>query len=576
MRSIDAPRVLAVEGLATRLTAPPIRDSSELCIDNSTALVKRSLCRESEQIWVEEIGACWRYSTCGGPIMRLLFVSLGLCLALLWPIARADQPIRPLIFVPGILGTKLCDAQNKVIWGELDSYANLPKLDLSLDLPKLELHPCGPIKQIKVLGPFYTIHQYDSLFQTFKAFGFVEGTDLFTFDYDWRHSSVDSAEKLKTFIDSKIGPGKPFDIVAHSMGGMVTRVYLTKYGKESQARKVVYMGTPFLGSLNTLAIYSNGWGAIQNLMAGGKQTIQKVILSVPGFLELLPRMPECCYVRDTGTNAVKFQDLYDPSAWKANGWLVSPHNEGPNFATFEANLKRAREIGSSLVNPVTNATNDLVEVRIAGDGHDTAFRLGVLSSDAGPRGWRSGMDRGDGTVPLWSAASNQQLDSAAGTIGSFAPHATVFDDATVKTELERELTWIKPKVEWPIGKRDRPSITVHTAGGTTVLWTVWRAGITTSSAAAAPGDKLNIEVDVVLTDRSRPAAGLFKPAVKMMCDSDVKLEPLRETTSRADLDVQTLKYSTSATLPKVAGGVCEVSAAIAEDLTARSYVAVIQ
>lgn len=76
---------------------------------------------------------------------------------------------RPVVFVPGILGTKLCNNQG-VVWGGVSSYSNVSQLDTLL-LPPRPLHTCGLIDRVDILGPFFAIHQYDSLLATFKALG---------------------------------------------------------------------------------------------------------------------------------------------------------------------------------------------------------------------------------------------------------------------------------------------------------------------------------------------------------------------------------------------------------------------
>ena len=40
-------------------------------------------------------------------------------------------------------------------------------------------------------------HVYDNLIETLEANGYVEGTDLFPFAYDWKKSNADTAQKLK-------------------------------------------------------------------------------------------------------------------------------------------------------------------------------------------------------------------------------------------------------------------------------------------------------------------------------------------------------------------------------------------
>jgi len=72
------------------------------------------------------------------------------------------------------------------------------------------------------------LHVYDDLLATLEANGYVRDTTLFTFPYDWRNSNVDTALLLKQKINGVKAICNCFkvDIVAHSMGGLVTRQYV--------------------------------------------------------------------------------------------------------------------------------------------------------------------------------------------------------------------------------------------------------------------------------------------------------------------------------------------------------------
>jgi hypothetical protein len=47
--------------------------------------------------------------------------------------SRADpaKPCRPLIFIPGILGSQLLDKDNHIVWGDASSFKNFSRLALA-------------------------------------------------------------------------------------------------------------------------------------------------------------------------------------------------------------------------------------------------------------------------------------------------------------------------------------------------------------------------------------------------------------------------------------------------------------
>ena len=54
--------------------------------------------------------------------MRLIVFLLASALTFIaFPCLAQTQMARPIIFIPGILGSKLCDSAGAVIWGNRDS-----------------------------------------------------------------------------------------------------------------------------------------------------------------------------------------------------------------------------------------------------------------------------------------------------------------------------------------------------------------------------------------------------------------------------------------------------------------------
>jgi pimeloyl-ACP methyl ester carboxylesterase len=317
--------------------------------------------------------------------MRAVTIILLLALACVVGPVRglADEVKRPVVFVPGILGSRLCDSQERVVWGSRNSLGNLSQLELDVPANPV-LHPCGLVDAIQILGSLWTHNTYKSWIAGLADIGFSpEKKNLFLFAYDWRLSNFDNAKRLDAFVTTNTGSGKPFDIVAHSMGGIVSRIYLNDYTSAKSVQQIIYLGTPFLGSMNAFGTIKEGWGWPFDALAGGQDVVARVSLSFPGMLELLPRYDDCCYIRKSD-NSRKPLDIFDPQTWRSLGWLPAAYTAPERFERFAEALKRSNGLTSLLTQP---APPGVYEIIFASDVHDTLRLLGMKEGATTPSNW---------------------------------------------------------------------------------------------------------------------------------------------------------------------------------------------
>ena len=74
-------------------------------------------------------------------------------------------------------------------------------------------------------------------------------TYFIVFPYDWRKPISTTADELRVFLQTKIwsqNPTTPVNLVGHSMGGVVSRIYAQKYSSDNFS-KVVTAGSPHRG-----------------------------------------------------------------------------------------------------------------------------------------------------------------------------------------------------------------------------------------------------------------------------------------------------------------------------------------
>jgi len=334
------------------------------------------------------------------------------------------RPYRPLVFVPGILGSIL-ERDGKVLWGDQRSLSNFPELLIPFDQEGGSIKATGIIRSIAILGTI-KIHQYDSLYETLREIGYVEGENLFSFPYDWRKSNFSNADELNRFIESKPALQGEFDILAHSMGGLVTRIYIQNAGASTRVRTLLNLAVPFQGSLSVLQTLEQGWGSLANRLAGGLPTIREVLLSFPSLYELLPRYQTCCIYGRPGAGR-EFDPLKE-EFWQTYDVLPAMYKRENGQRFIAARLSKVRDLEEIVRKPLPPNVSERL---VAGDLKDTVSRVYLDPERRGPKIWQE--ERGDGTVVLMSASSGDVRRSEP----SFASHQIIFNDDYVKILVQR-------------------------------------------------------------------------------------------------------------------------------------------
>ncbi len=305
---------------------------------------------------------------------KLLFL---LIVSLFWPMASLAQEKRPVIFVPGITGSVLSTDSGEVIWGNASSLSatNFAKLNLLPEgSPPVALQPVDALRDVPLIFGAIQVGLYSKLidFLTGKVSFFeavtgnplrgdyVEGEDLFVFSYDWRRSNFANAKALNDFIVANVPEGE-FDIIAHSMGGLVTRIMLSgqkphtlctqpgqvpaaltdddyqamctaiygsvsdtpwptdvlggPYSAAPRLHTFIEIAVPHYGSANLAATLLDAWGGLSQKLLGGKRAIQDTVLSMTAPVELLPTYDKCCARGTSGQTGNIEIDPYDSTYW---------------------------------------------------------------------------------------------------------------------------------------------------------------------------------------------------------------------------------------------------------------------
>ena len=326
---------------------------------------------------------------------------------------------RPLVFVPGLLGSRLCrtaqDGTQTVLWGTLDAMGHFPELALNAEGSQ-DITACGLIREISFLGVF-SQQIYGPFIDRMEQAGYRDGETLFIFDYDWRASVFDNAAKLAAFIDSKVPTGE-IDIVAHSMGGLVARTYAVNEGGSDRIGRLISAGTPWRGSVLVFELLQNGWGAA-NLLMGGLDGFRRTVVSFPSTFDLMPRYEGCCNSADAGADNFEVDRV---AAWTGLNWTGIEAAGLPDLAAARDRQQRLQDIVSQTL---PEAVEDILVVGVdQRTPQHYALATGAGEADLTvSTSWA-----GDGTVMRASA----ELKARSTYPTSFATHDGILNDAAVQ------------------------------------------------------------------------------------------------------------------------------------------------
>ncbi|MBK9440054.1 MAG: hypothetical protein IPN53_01605 [Comamonadaceae bacterium] len=171
--------------------------------------------------------------------------------------ARFTQPQKPavrVLFIPGFLGTRLNDVSNpndpKVLWPSTDNN-DIRAFQLTSDLSNAHKISTGlPTDSdrglvLDVLAAYvYTKPAYRGLVQFLDDY--VGPTHWASVPWDWRQDLWTQIDRIKAAVDAT-PKDAPLIIMAHSLGGLLTRAYL-KANKSAGISRFISVAVPHYGA----------------------------------------------------------------------------------------------------------------------------------------------------------------------------------------------------------------------------------------------------------------------------------------------------------------------------------------
>jgi len=276
--------------------------------------------------------------------------------------AMARPPGRAgrVLIIPGIMGSQLgferATPPHDLLWVDpADIFAGR--------LKALKVEPTAPVRSMGVI-----LYSYLRLRLHLVANGF----DVSCVDYDWRLGIDVLGRQLAQRLEAE--PHPHVHLVAHSMGGLVSRAALASAG--GRVDQVVLLGTPNEGSFAGVQAVRGTYPVIRKLAqldahASAEELADEVFNTFPSLYHLLPT-----------AGLARPVDLFDVGQWPEHGPRPRPEL-----------LQAARENRAGLA-----CANGRFSV-VVGTGQPTVTGIARGADDF----LYTVTPHGDGTVPIASA-----------------------------------------------------------------------------------------------------------------------------------------------------------------------------
>jgi len=328
-------------------------------------------------------------------------------------------PKTPLILIPGIGGSELKTTGMKV-WAENNGHGgtfnylypkdetvwvNESKMgefgeDDYYDVLKMQNDGVTSMANVGINGNLVA-RAYQGTIDFFVSNGYTLNKDFFVFPYDWRKD----ISGTKDFLDQEIvqiktqtGSAK-VDIIAHSMGGLVARNYIADSLKAKNVRKLFTLGTPHLGSVDSLKNLRYGTCLTPLPVSLGLLCLGLIDMEtkdiVQNMVSIFQLVPSQSYF-----SFYSGEDNQHPYPYKIASEALSYAQIKNLLASlnFNTSLFNPSEVFHTLDNSLSNA-NGVDVIVIAGSGQPT---LGQIIETNNHKDILN--INGDGTVPLFSAS----------------------------------------------------------------------------------------------------------------------------------------------------------------------------
>ncbi len=290
---------------------------------------------------------------------------------------------------------------------------------------------------VHIIPRFWKIDGYGALSQFVKnRFDVTPGETFFEFSYDWRLDNRINAELLrqqaKRWVEARCAAGTDAKLVilAHSVGGLISRYFIEVLGGWKITRRLFTIGTPHRGSLKALDFIANGYHPVAwGLKLPELDVLTQLVRSFTSTYQLLPTYP--CY-QDAAGQLHRATEIADVEG-------LNPERVAAGIA-FHEEIRAAREANRG-VEAYQAQRYDLHAV--VGSHQETAQSMRSAKGRLTVENALGGEDlKGDGTVPYASALPFEMEDEPDKVKPLYVPekHSRLQNAKPVHIQIEGTVT----------------------------------------------------------------------------------------------------------------------------------------
>lgn len=219
----------------------------------------------------------------------------------------ARHPRRPVVFVPGMMGSELWRGSERV-WPNVKHLFRNPEVFRYPSPAPLE--PRGIVDQVIIVPNLIKLDQYNRLGDYLvEELKYERGVDFFEFAYDWRQDVRISARQLGQLVEN-LPVSAPVTILAHSLGTMVSRYYIDHLGGRQRVERAVLMGGPHQGAVKGLTSLLIAPEVLPFGLLG--ERLRQVVATFPTSYQIIPTYPCATDQNGEKINFLEYEDWVAP------------------------------------------------------------------------------------------------------------------------------------------------------------------------------------------------------------------------------------------------------------------------